>query len=70
MILRFFNKTPLIIDLDDLIENGDYRVEKEINDKWVRARPIMKPCELKHRFKCAWLAFTGKCDLVKWPEGQ
>lgn len=22
------------------------------------------------RLRCAWLAFAGKCDLVKWPEWQ
>lgn len=25
---------------------------------------------LKERLRHAWLAFTGKCDLVRWPEGQ
>lgn len=24
---------------------------------------------LRHRVRCAWLAFTGKVDLVQW-EGQ
>lgn len=63
-------KTPTIYDLDDLLDNSNYRVEKEINDEWVRARPIVKPCNLKHRVKCIWLVFTGKCDLVRWPKGQ
>ena len=61
---------PTIYDADDLIENGDYRVDAEINDKWVRFRPKAKVNHFKHRLKCAWLAFSGKCDLVKWPGGQ
>ena len=37
---------------------------------YVPARPQVNIGGLRWRFKCAWLAFTGRCDLVRWPEGQ
>lgn len=39
------------------------------NNKWVTARPSGQ-CGIKHRLHMAWLAFTGQCDLIRWPEGQ
>lgn len=60
-------KSPMIYDLDDL--NDPYENMTEINEKWVPARPIGY-FSLWHRVKCAWLAFSGKCDLVRWPEDQ
>ena len=39
--------------------------------KLVEARPLgLRGWQLRHRMKCAWLAFAGKCDLLRWPEGQ
>lgn len=61
-------KAPSIIKLDNLLTTS-HSTKVEINGKWVPARPIGYP-GLKHRFKCAWLAFSGKCDLVKWPKNQ
>jgi len=46
---------------------GKNRVSDEIKGVWVPARPLGY-YSLKNRIKCAWLAFTGKCDLVRWPE--
>lgn len=63
-------KSPTIYNLEYLVRaNFNYSVTKKINGKWVMARPLSTGY-LTDRFKCAWLAFTGKCDLVKWPEGQ
>lgn len=33
---------------------------------WCPARPIGY-FSLKHRIKCAWMAFRGHADLVVWP---
>lgn len=45
-----------------------------INGKWVLARPERFDCgiifNLVDRLQCAWLAFSGKADLFRWPEGQ
>lgn len=40
-----------------------------INGKWVPARPLGL-YSIKNRIRLAWLVFTGKCDVLKWPEGQ
>lgn len=37
---------------------------------YVPARPHAAIGGFKYRLKCAWLAFSGRCDLVQWPEGQ
>lgn len=39
------------------------------NNKWVPARPIGLG-GFWHRLHMAWLALTGQCDLIRWPEGQ
>lgn len=35
----------------------------------IPARPV-NLFSLRNRFKAAWLAFTGKADVVIWPEDQ
>ena len=42
---------------------------KKFGDEWVPARPLGL-FSLRHRAKCAWLAFTGKADILLWPHGQ
>lgn len=37
--------------------------------KWVPARPVGMG-GIRHRLRMAWLAFTGKADLVRWPANQ
>ena len=34
--------------------------------RWVPARPSGF-CSLGNRIRCAWLAFTGRADVVEWP---
>jgi hypothetical protein len=34
--------------------------------KWFPARPEGYS-SVSHRFRIAWLVFTGKCDAVEWP---
>ena len=60
-------KAPMIYDLEDL--NDPNETQADINGKWVPARPLGF-FSIWHRIRCAWLAFTGACDLVRWPEGQ
>lgn len=42
--------------------------QKEINGKWVPARPILG--SFWSRLKDAWQVLTGKADAFTWPEGQ
>lgn len=37
-----------------------------IGGSWVPARPSGF-CSIGNRLKCAWLAFTGRADVVEWP---
>lgn len=37
---------------------------------YVAARPWCNLGGFRHRLRCAVLAFTGQCDLLRWPEGQ
>jgi len=61
-------KSIEIYDLDMLLKIAR-KTETEIAGKWIPARPIGW-YGLKHRIRSAWLAFTGECDLVRWPGGQ
>lgn len=46
----------------------EFKVNEETS-VFVPARPLGYP-SLWHRFKCAWLVFTGRADVVTWPYGQ
>jgi len=41
----------------------------EIDGKWYPARPLGL-YSISWRFRAAWLAFTGRVDLLHWPGGQ
>lgn len=58
-------KTPRIYTPESIIESN---VSVEIQPgKWVAARAMSYPgLNLFTRFKCAWMVFTGKADVVKW----
>jgi hypothetical protein len=51
------------------IKNSMHYSQVEINGEWVPARPVGY-YSIWRRFKAVWLAFTGQCDLVRWPGGQ
>lgn len=57
--------------LDELILSIG-RVSKEINGRWVPARP--EPFGglggLRLRVRAAWLVLAGRADAVLWPGGQ
>lgn len=61
-------KAPSIHTLE-WVENKAMYVLAQIDDEWVPARPLGL-FSIKHRLKCAWYAFTGKMDLLRWPKGQ
>jgi hypothetical protein len=52
-----------------------YRLAREanpaaqVNQRWVPARPEGYSSWVS-RLKLAWMVFTGKGDVLIWPEGQ
>lgn len=62
------DKAPTVYTLSSLQKSIE-GCEACINGKYVPARPLGY-YSLWWRFKCAWWIFTGKYDLLKWPEGQ
>ena len=66
-------KYPTVYELEGLVrmispEGGSVTAEVE-RGKWVPARPVGWAYFMT-RLRCAWLAFKGECDLVRWPGGQ
>lgn len=61
-------KAPNIWRLRDLFvaANGS---QAEIEGRWVPARPLGF-YGVTHRFRAAWMVFTGKADAVVWPGNQ
>jgi len=64
-----FNKAPIIFNLEELAYVNITSITKEIDGDWVPVRPLGYN-SIFNRVTCAWLAFSGKCDLVKWPGNQ
>jgi hypothetical protein len=62
-------KAPNIFTLKSLFEMANSCQAEVQKGRWVPARPLGY-YSLRHRLYCAWLVFTGKCDVVKWPGGQ
>lgn len=68
-------KAPTIYTLAELVqyantkENTVHIKTSAREGKFVCARPEGF-YSIKHRIKCAWMALTGKADLVTWPDGQ
>jgi hypothetical protein len=63
-------RTAKIWSLRNLIDTAQ-TIQGNFDGRWVPARPLgLTGRFLIYRLKCAWLAFVGKCDLVRWPEGQ
>jgi hypothetical protein len=63
-----FHEYPNIWSLGSLLKSAQ-EVSAEINGRWVPARP-MGFSSIATRIRAAYLAFTGKGDVVIWPEGQ
>lgn len=65
-------KSPTLYTLFSLLHER-YSVSAQINGKWVPARPLpfyYGLYSVVHRLKLSWMVFTGKADVVTWPEGQ
>jgi hypothetical protein len=61
-------KGPNVFTIETLMHVATI-AQQNNNGKWIPARPIAAPT-LRERVHCAYLAFRGECDLVKWPGGQ
>jgi hypothetical protein len=53
--------------LHDLLTTAP-QSQKEINGRWVPARPYPGP--FVWRLRSAWAVLTGRADAFTWPEGQ
>lgn len=61
--------TPNVVSAEDIYWL-EPECEVQVNDKWVRARPVgFQGIFFFRRLKVAWKVFTGKYDALKW-EGQ
>lgn len=66
------NQSPTLYTLYNLLHDR-YSTSALINGKWVPARPLpfyYGLYSIIHRTKLALMVFTGKADVVTWPEGQ
>jgi hypothetical protein len=63
-----FKQAPNLYTLYNLLHDR-HNNSAFINGKWIPARPLGF-YSLSHRIKLAWTVFTGKADVVTWPEGQ
>lgn len=57
----------MIWQLKNLLQHS-FDNTKEINGKWVPARPWKAP--FTWRCRAAWLVLLGKADAVVWPGEQ
>lgn len=61
-------KAPRVIQLDnEFVCVAGCQVN--IDGEWVTARPEGY-YSIANRIKSAWMVFTGKADVLVWPEGQ
>lgn len=60
-------KYPGIVQVGDIIANAN-AVQHQIPPgmAWVPARPLGY-ASWRHRWKAAWLVFTGRADALVWP---
>lgn len=63
-------KVPGIWKLGRLVESAITVSMSRDGQTFVPMRPQIAVGGLSHRVRCAYLAFTGKCDLVTWPSNQ
>jgi hypothetical protein len=62
-------KYPSVFHLKTLIQHCAHTATEISPGVWIPARPLGM-ATIPHRFKAAWLVFTGKADAVVWPGGQ
>jgi len=62
-------KAPNMWRLEHLFRAATETQTKLSDDRWVPARP-KGIYAWRHRFKCAWRVFVGRCDAVLWPEDE
>lgn len=60
---------PQIWEVSNLKNYVNSVAGQKSDGSWGPTRPLyLVGLYLCYRLRCAWLAFTGKCDLVKWDE--
>ena len=60
-------KYPQVYNLNDLLyQANDTQIESK-SGKWIPARGSGFP-SIRNRFRLAWMVFTGKGDVLMWPE--
>ena len=64
-----FKKSPNIFTLENVLSGIAGNSSANINDKWVPARPLGYS-SWRYRLKATWLVFSGRADVLIWPEGQ
>lgn len=62
-------KAPNIWTLRTFFDFAQHNYVQTVRGTWTHARPIGL-FSLRHRLRCAWYAFTGRCDLILWPEDE
>lgn len=63
-------KSISIINSDQLKKwNIIIRPSDHKESGWILARPLGMTGFI-YRLRCAWLVFTGQCDVLKWKGGQ
>jgi len=68
---KILKHMPTVWTIPSLIRSANERQMAPRGDSnYVPARPQANAGSLRYRIRCAYLAFTGRCDLVRWPADQ
>lgn len=62
-------KGVTIWTLQGLLNSVDSCSASHDGKNYYPARPLGWTC-IQMRFRAAWMAFTGRADVVTWPQGQ
>jgi hypothetical protein len=60
---------PALYTIEEIVNCLPFFATLRINGYWVLRRND-NMCLFKTRVKRAWMVFTGKADVLVWPEGQ
>lgn len=62
--------TPTVYTPKDILDDG-LTMTTEINGQWVPKRPLgFQGLCLLTRLKYAWLVFSGRADVLQWPNQE
>jgi hypothetical protein len=63
------NRAPNIWTLKNLLRHCSDGLQVCVDKVWVPAR-VCGYYSLRNRLRCAWLVFTGRADVLIWPEDE